>query len=729
MVSGAEIGFAGDAALAAGGALAFGKGAIVGALLVGAAYLAGIAVLKRSAAAFCGFLFLGAASALQSVWLGVVPAPAPTILMLLVGVFAAASLIFVSATIGIVARNQILGGLLFAGALSLVGIGVINAILGGEASGLLRLSLAAVGATAIALSAVSAVRGDAAARFVLPGAALAASAPLLIGLAGGGLAAIIPQAVFAIGVLLASIVAISQFPAAAPVAPAPDQRAAFSADDGVERYRAEQARADALKVSENQLAQVLDYAGVAVWDWSRSGSHQTSSFSALMGAEGEGAFTPESFRAFVRDAETARLDQKIFGAEEGDGGFDETFTLRSGVSVRMRGARAVDSSGALERIVVFLEDRASIAPPTKQKEEALNRAASALTTPAASALLHEEPRKEPVSDDGAEPGARMDAKAEAVADEVMQAKEPAHPAKTVSTALESGEIVAAFQPIVCFDTGNVCGAEALVRWPEGGVDGKALSTEDIVRDAQSAGKGRTLASTMLCATADYVAERIAKGEKGFFGAFNVSLSQVKEEGFAEEVRAAMADRGLPHGSLVLELTEGEQLADTPKIHETFRKLKAAGAALAYDDFGAGFSSLSNLHRYDFDFLKIDKSFIDDIVANGGKKKIAAALARLGREFGMTVIAEGVESQGSADIAKSIGCRMGQGYHLGAPAFPEAKVTIVVDNEGTEAQAASKAAAAAAPQSDTDTLVLDRRLEAPKSAGSVFGRRRWLKASR
>ena len=650
---------------------------------------------------------LCAGGAMQAIWLGVIPELAPTLMMLLQGVFAASALIFLSATIGVAGRNQLLGGLLFAGALSMVGIGVINAVLAGEASGLLRFGLAAVAVIAIGLSLYAGARGDVAARFILPGAALAAAAPLLFGLGGGGLTALAPQAVFAVGILLASLVAVADFKgAAASTQFSPDAVAHFSGADHAPDHRADYAREKALRVSENQLAQVLDYSGIAVWDWSRSDAHQTESFAAQMGADSNAAFTPEAFREFIHADDRARFDEKVYGAEAGDGGYDEVLKLHNGKSVRLRGARAVDQSGALERIVVFL-DEAAATPATgaasPQKNEALKMAAASLTGAAATVAK----------------AAANDVRALKLEKSELAAPAPAKLANySVVEAIDRGELVAAFQPIVCFDTGKVCGAEALLRWPAGeGKNGKTLTTEEIVREAQQAGKGGKLSAIMMKATADHLAEKVAAGEKDFFGAFNVSLSQVREPGFVEEVKAAIAERKLPKGALVLELTEGEHLGDTPRINDTFKKLRAAGASLAYDDFGAGFSSLSNLHKYDFDYLKIDKSFIDDIVANGGKKKIVGALARLGRDFGMIVIAEGIETADAAETAKAIGCRMGQGYHLGTP-----EVRADAAAEAAPAVALSSDPEAAAITPDADVLVLDKSLEAAKPASGKIRRR-------
>lgn len=715
MVAGVEIGVDAASVLpVAGAGFELGKGAIIGAMLVGAAFLAGTAVLRKSAAACCGLLMLAAGGALQLVWLGVVAAPTSTIFHLLEGIFAASALIFLSATIGMAGRNQVVGGLLFAGALSMAGVGVINAVLSGQAAGLLNLGLALVAVTVLGLSAIAGARGDVAARLVLPGAALAAAAPLLFGVAPStGLMALAPQAIFAVGVLTASLVALGAFNAPKPEFGFPT--AASSSFSGSERQSDRDdrfSRQNALRVSENQLAQVLDYSGIAVWDWDRSGAHQTESFASLMGADSNSAFTPEAFRAFIQAGDLARFDDKIFGILDGDGGFDEVLKLHNGKTVRMRGARAVDRSGQLERIVVFLDD--SAAPQlTPEKDDALRLAAASLTGAAATAA------KIPAK---GVPEAADSADSHAKASNV-----PLEPDHSVSVAIERGELIAAFQPIVCFDTGKTCGAEALLRWPAGERnDGKTLTTEEVVREAQRTGKGAALAAIMMKATVDHVAEKVAAGEKDYFGAFNVSLSQVREAGFVDEVRAAIAGKQLPRGALVLELTEGEYLGDAPKINDVFKKLKAAGASLAYDDFGAGFSSLSNLHKYDFDYLKIDKSFIDDIVANGGKKKIVTALAKLGRDFDMTVIAEGVESKDAAEMAKAIGCKMGQGYYLGEPSVRAPSPRVAAD-DAPAAELSTPANAGA--DAEAEILVLDRSLEAANAAGGRVRRRLFSKGLR
>lgn len=640
------------------------RGAIIGAMLISAAFLAGVAVLRSSAAAFSGFVMVASAGILLVFWLGLAGEPGPALSPLLQGVFAAAVLIFLTATVPLASKNRLIGGTLFVGALSIVGIAVINVVLVGEATHLQRMGLYAAGLATLVIAGIDAWRGDGGARLILPGAVLAIAAPLIFGMGtGAGSFAIAPQVIFAAGVLTASLVALidpsSGRAAGSFAAEVVSQR--FDGDRQHGRRHNDHASRQAATVSENQLAQVLDYSGIAVWDWSRTANHQTTSFGEVMGADCDGHFTPDAIREFVHPDERSRFEQRIFGPSEGDGGFDEVIRLLGGKSVRMRGARAVAKDGDLERIVVFLERSECVAQHEAVNPDALKLAAVSLTGAAAAlpppARCHDIASRHHDHDHGDhdhEPQKSPAAKSLAPQD------------ASVVRALDEGSIVAAFQPIISFDTGKVCGAEALLRVMRDGSVVEGEGAEEFVRKAAVAGKGRAVAAAMIKQAAAHASERIKAGDTTYFATVNIGASQLLSEGFAADVRAAIAEHKLPPRALVIELTEAERLAESPESAKALKALRASGAALAYDDFGAGYSSLANLHKYEFDFLKIDRSFLDDIQRNGGKKKIASALAKLGREFDMTVIAEGIESDAAAKIAKAIGCRMGQGYYFGQP---------------------------------------------------------------
>ncbi len=606
------------------GAIDLGRGAIAGGLVIGAAYLAGYAVFRRGSAAVCGLIMVLAAAALEFSWLGLLQTP-PQIMVLLQGMFGAAAIIFLSATIRVARNNAILGGVMFAAALSLVGIGVINLLGRGDASGLMRLALGGVGGFAVLLTLSQSLR-DSSARLIVPGAAAAIAAAFA---GSGGGFSLLPHALFAFGVLTASLVALTEV-----ALPRVRQLGLHADDPAAARLASEPASPSetpeerALRVSENQLAQVLDYTGVTVWDWSPEAVHQTDGFPALMGADSRGSFTPDTMRAFIHKDDVDRFEKQVLSPSLGDGSFDVTLKLHDGRAIRMRGARAVDSDGALERIVGFVE---SVTHTLKTVRPAAAAVAAPETAP------------------------------------VKEKPAPADPlAAAFSEALERGDIQAAFQPIVALDTNAVAGYEALARW-RGEKDGAdRASADDLVRAAQAAGKGRAFATLILNAAADYLLDQMKQQDRSdLFVAVNLSVAQISEPGFAGEVRALIEEKKLPHRALVLELTETEALTDVVDAEKTFREMKDAGAALAFDDFGAGFSSLSNLSRFDFDYLKIDKSFIAG--AADGDAKIARALAALGRDLGLTVIAEGVESHEIADAARDMGCALGQGYALGAPA--------------------------------------------------------------
>lgn len=638
------------------------RGAIIGAMLISAAFLAGIAVLRSSAAAFTGFIMVASAGVLLAFWLGLAGEPGPALSPLLQGVFAASVLIFLTATVPLARDNRFLGGVLFAGALSIVGIAVLNVALVGEATHLQRMGIYGAALATLAISGIDSMRGDNGARLILPGALLAAAAPLFFGVGGGsGLFAIAPQAIFAAGVLTASLVALlNPVGARAGVAFTGDATAQrFDGGHHGRRHSDHHSSRHATTVSENQLAQVLDYSGIAVWDWSRNANHQTASFGEVMGADCDGLFTPEAIRDFVHADERERFEQRIFGPSEGDGGFDEVIRLVGGKSVRMRGARAVARDGALERIVVFLERSECVAQHEAVKPDALRLAAVTLTGAAAAATSgprchdiasphhvhhahndHDDDRGRALA---AEIGRKFALKTLPLGPAPQQALAPVQ-----SAEVEEEKVVVAFQPIVAFDDGRVCGAEAILSSAPAGYD------------------EATIATSMLKEAAAHASDRIKAGDRSYFTSVNLTAAQLLSEGFAAGLKAVIAEHRLPPRALVLELGEAERLLENPQSAKALKDARTAGAALAYDGFGAGYSSLSKLHRYAFDILKIDRAYLDDIARNGGRRKIAAALAKLRRDFDMTVIAEGIESDASANIAKSIACSMGQGDHFGRP---------------------------------------------------------------
>lgn len=629
-------GIADGASLAAAPGMELGRGAIAGAFIVAGAFLAGYAAIRRSGLAVCALLMVAAAAALQFSWLGFLPAISSDMTVMLLALFAAAAIVFLSASVGAARHNALLGGVMFTAALVIGGMGLINFFDRVDLAPLMRWSVIGVGAMAAILALTQAFRGDMGARLILPGVAIAAAAPL-VGPLGGLDAAgfsLAPHGLFTLGILAASLVALTEGAAPrlgksaaafndpaqhfASQEPAHHHHASF--DGGNSRQREE-------IVLDSQIARVLDYSGVAIWDWAPDKIDQTESLPTLLGADSTAPFTPEALRNFIHKEDAARFEEEVLTPV--DGPFDVALKLYDGRLMRLRGARAANDQGELERLVAFVETASPKFTPSKDSGvdgAVIQKATEAAIVPAAASTA----------------------------------------AAKLSDALENGDIVAAFQPIVALDDKKIAGYEALARWrdQEGGAD---EGPETFVKAAESAGKGDALALTILQQAVSYLADKM-KTEKrdDLFVAMNVSWTQMRSEAFAKAVSDAIKKYKLPKSALVLELTEGDAVSDRDNASKVFQSFKNAGAALAFDDFGAGFTCLSNLRQYDFDYLKIDKSFASDLENGGDGAKIVASLAELGKGLGLKVIVEGVESGKAADAALDLGCGYGQGYALGKP---------------------------------------------------------------
>lgn len=634
MIGMAVVGMVDGAAAAAAPAFELGRGAIAGAFIVATAFLAGYAAIRRSGLAVCALLTVLAAAALELSWLGFFPALPGNMTIMILGLFAAAAIIFLSASIGAAKYNALLGGVMFTAALVIAGMGLINFIDRINVAPLMRWSVIGVGAFGVLLALTQALRGDVGARLILPGVALAIIAPLVgpLGAVNAEGASLLPHGLFTLGVLAASIVSLTESaaPQLAGASPQFQPAQTFAADESAASFAASSARTKerAEIVLDSQLARVLDYSGVAVWDWSLETIDQTESLPGLLGADSTAPFTPDALRNFIHKEDIARFEKEVLAPI--DGPFDVALKLFDGRKVRLRGARAAnEENGELERLVAFIETASPIFKPSGVGVDGarVQKATTAAIVPAATSPL----------------------------------------VRKMADALAKGDIVAAFQPIISLKDDKVAGYEALARWRDQ-EPGAAEGPETFVKAADIAGKGGVLARAMLEHAAAFLSDKIKNERRGdLFVAMNVTWGQMREPSFADAVRETIAKYDLPKNTLVLELTEGDAVTDHHEAGKVFSALKRAGAALAFDDFGAGFSCLSNLRKYDFDYLKIDKSFTADLDSKGDGAKIVGSLASLGKDLGLKVIVEGVESKSAAKAAAQLGCAYAQGFALGEPA--------------------------------------------------------------
>jgi EAL domain-containing protein (putative c-di-GMP-specific phosphodiesterase class I) len=232
------------------------------------------------------------------------------------------------------------------------------------------------------------------------------------------------------------------------------------------------------------------------------------------------------------------------------------------------------------------------------------------------------------------------------------------------TALQQNEFQLHYQPQIDLVSGSVIGVEALIRWhhPEQGT----ISPARFIPVAEASG--------LIIPIGEWVLEEACKqariwqqsGQPLFKVAVNLSALQFKRGNILDTVSKALERSGLPPGMMELELTESILLQDMESALKTIKDLKALGVQLSIDDFGTGYSSLSYLKQLKVDKLKIDQSFVRDLVTNVDDKAIVCAIIQLGKTLQMRVIAEGVETAEQLHFLSAHGCDEAQGYYICRP---------------------------------------------------------------
>lgn len=233
-------------------------------------------------------------------------------------------------------------------------------------------------------------------------------------------------------------------------------------------------------------------------------------------------------------------------------------------------------------------------------------------------------------------------------------------------ALQNRQISLVFQPLFDCSPVSLTGFEALARWHHP-IYGCVLPGE-FVPIAEASG--------MISALGQYVlseACRVAVNlPKHLRVAVNLSPIQLNDPTLPEKIAEILDRYQLAPHRLELELTEGAIIGQNDQIQSCLAALKALGVGLAIDDFGTGYSSLNYLHRFSFERLKIDKSFISDITTSADARIVTRAIISLGASLGISVLAEGVETKAQLDILGQAGCGQVQGYLLGGP-MPESDI--------------------------------------------------------
>jgi diguanylate cyclase (GGDEF)-like protein/PAS domain S-box-containing protein len=233
--------------------------------------------------------------------------------------------------------------------------------------------------------------------------------------------------------------------------------------------------------------------------------------------------------------------------------------------------------------------------------------------------------------------------------------------------LEAGEFEVFYQPIVNAHTGQLIGAEALVRWnhPTRGL----LAPMEFIGVAETTGLIVPLGRQVVRKATGQAQEwrRTGLVDKDFYVSVNLSALQLQEPDLVDDISHALDDSGLPPEALVLEVTESALIKNLDLTLPRLHALRCLGVRLAVDDFGTGYSSLSYLADLPVNFVKIDKSFVDRVARDAEGSAMVRGVIDLSRALGFTCIAEGVERENQRSVLDELGCDNVQGFLFARPA--------------------------------------------------------------
>lgn len=232
--------------------------------------------------------------------------------------------------------------------------------------------------------------------------------------------------------------------------------------------------------------------------------------------------------------------------------------------------------------------------------------------------------------------------------------------RDVGLAVDKGELSVVFQPQVDARTTTVGGFEALLRWNHS--EHGPISPADFIPAAESSGAILGMGAFVLREACREAARWKAKLRVSV----NVSAAQIVESDFAQLVRDVLSETGLAAERLEVEVTESLFIQDLATAQMTLREIKELGVSVAIDDFGTGYSSLSTLRAFPFDRIKVDRSFVSDMIKNSDAAAIVNSVIGLGRAMGLRVVAEGVENDEQVSMLRLLRCHEIQGYLFGKP---------------------------------------------------------------
>ena len=254
--------------------------------------------------------------------------------------------------------------------------------------------------------------------------------------------------------------------------------------------------------------------------------------------------------------------------------------------------------------------------------------------------------------------------------------------KALTEAVQRGEFVLAFQPQMSLVTGEIAGAEALLRWNHPR-DGLRLPGT-FIPIAERTGLISEIGEWVVGEVAEVLSNWHREGFEGRV-AFNISPRQVERPDFFVKLRQSFADVGVPLSLIELEFTESAAMEVGASVLEEIAALRADGARIAIDDFGTGYSNIARLRAMPLDRVKLDPSLIADIESNEKARVIVQAVVQLIKGVDCEIVAEAVETIVQADILRAMGCDTVQGYVFAEPMFEHDFLAWTGSSRGRDAK--------------------------------------------
>jgi diguanylate cyclase (GGDEF)-like protein len=245
------------------------------------------------------------------------------------------------------------------------------------------------------------------------------------------------------------------------------------------------------------------------------------------------------------------------------------------------------------------------------------------------------------------------------------------------TAFEEKELFVVYQPQIDLATRRPVGAEALLRWKTR--DGSFIPPDRFIPIAEFSGLIIDIGERVLREACLELVRLQKLGFNEITISVNVSQVQFRHPRFLDMLRGVLAETQVPASRIELEITESIAMEEPDVLIELLCQIKKTGVNIAIDDFGTGFSSLSYLQQLQADRLKIDRGFVTEITTSSRGSSIAEMVIQLGRNLGMSVVAEGVEDERQANILTALGCPLAQGYLFARPMTVDQLTLWLKDN--------------------------------------------------